>query len=162
MNFFLTDILISHDEDLDLDIKKQILIKGLNLINKELKTSKANNPCLTVSLRFTNIRNMKKLNYSFSGSNKETNVLSFTPDPNEKDENNNFIGDIAICVDVLKKEAKEQNKNFLDHLIHLFIHGVLHLLGFKHDADREALKMEQIEKNILSKLGIEDPYLIEL
>ena len=162
MNFFLTDILISHDEDLDLDIKKQILIKGLNLINKELKTSKANNPCLTVSLRFTNIRNMKKLNYSFSGSNKETNVLSFTPDPNEKDENNNFIGDIAICVDVLKKEAKEQNKNFLDHLIHLFIHGVLHLLGFKHDADREALKMEQIEKNILSKLGIEDPYLIQL
>ena len=162
MNFFLTDILISHDEDLDLDIKKQILIKGLNLINKELKTSKANNPCLTVSLRFTNIRNMKKLNYSFSGSNKETNVLSFIPDPNETDENNNYVGDIAICVDVLKKEAKEQNKNFLDHLIHLFIHGVLHLLGFKHDADREALKMEQIEKNILSKLGIEDPYLIEL
>ena len=162
MNFFLADILVSQDKDVDLNIKKQILIKGLDLINKELKTSKTNNSCLTVSLRFINIRNMKKLNYSFSGSNKETNVLSFSPDPNETDENNNSVGDIAICVDVLKKEAKEQNKDFLDHLLHLFVHGVLHLLEYKHDSDREASKMEQIEKNILSKLGIEDPYLIEL
>ena len=162
MNFFLADILISKDKDVDLNIKKQILIKGLDLINKELKTSKTNNSCLTVSLRLTNIRNMKKLNYSFSGSNKETNVLSFIPGPNETDENNNSVGDIAICVDVLKKEAKEQNKDFLDHLIHLFVHGVLHLLGYKHDSDREASKMEQIEKSILGKLGIEDPYLIEL
>ena len=162
MNFFLADILISKDKDVDLNIKKQILIKGLDLINKELKTSKTNNSCLTVSLRLTNIRNMKKLNFSFSGSNKETNVLSFIPDPNETDENNNSVGDMAICVEVLKKEAKEQNKDFLDHLLHLFVHGVLHLLEYKHDSDREASKMEQIEKNILSKLGIEDPYLIEL
>ena len=162
MNFFLADILISKDKDVDLNIKKQILIKGLDLINKELKTSKTNNSCLTVSLRFTNIRNMKKLNYSFSGSDKETNVLSFIPDPNETDESNNSVGDIAICVDVLKKEAKEQKKDFLDHLLHLFVHGVLHLLEYKHDSDREASKMEQIEKSILNKLGIEDPYLIEL
>ena len=162
MNYFLADILICKDKDIDLNIKKQILIKGLDLINKELKTSKTNNSCLTVSLRLINIRNMKKLNYSFSGSNKETNVLSFLPDPNETDENNNSVGDIAICVDVLKKEAKEQNKDFLDHLLHLFVHGILHLLGYKHDSDREASKMEQIEKSILSKLGIEDPYLIEL
>jgi len=47
-------------------------------------------------------------------------------------------------------------------LLHLFVHGVLHLLGYVHDSDREASKMEQIEKSILSKLGIEDPYLIEL
>ena len=162
MNFFLADILISQDKDVALNIKKQILIKALNLINKELKTSKINNPGLIVSIRFTNIRNMKKLNYSFSGLNKETNVLSFSPDLNETDENNNSVGDMAICVEVLKKEAKEQNKDFLDHLLHLFVHGVLHLLEYKHDSDREASKMEQIEKNILSKLGIEDPYLIEL
>ena len=132
MNFFLADILISKDKDVDLNIKKHILINGLDLINKELKTSKTNNSCLTVSLRLTNIRNMKKLNYSFSGSNEETNVLSFSPDPNETDENNNSVGDIAICIDVLKKEAKEQNKDFLDHLLHLFVHGVLHLLEYKH------------------------------
>ena len=162
MNFFLVDILISKDKEVDLNIKKQILIKGLDLINKELKTSRTNNPCLIVSLRLTNIMSMKKLNYSFSGSNKETNVLSFSPDPNETDENNNSVGDIAICIDVLKKEAKEQNKDFFDHLLHLFIHGVLHLLGYEHDVDRDASEMEQIEKSILSKLGIEDPYLIQL
>ena len=162
MNFFLVDILISKDKEVDLNIKKQILIKGLDLINKELKTSRTNNPCLIVSLRLTNIMSMKKLNYSFSGSNKETNVLSFSPDPNETDENNNSVGDIAICIDVLKKEAKEQNKDFLDHLLHLFVHGVLPLLGYKHDIDGDALEMEQIEKSVLSKLGIEDPYLIEL
>ena len=117
MNFFLVDILISKDKEVDLNIEKQILIKGLNLINKELKTSRTNNPCLIVSLRFTSIRTMKKLNYSFSGLNKETNVLSFSADPNETDENNNSVGDIAICVEVLKKEAKEQNKDFLDHLM---------------------------------------------
>ena len=157
MNFFLADILVSQDKDVDLNIKKQILIKGLDLINKELKTSKTNNPCLIVSIRFTNIRNMKKLNYSFSGSNKETNVLSFLPAPKETDENDNSIGDIAICVEVLKKEAKEQKKDFFEHLLHLFVHGVLHLLGYVHDSEREASKMEQIEKSILSKLGIEDP-----
>ena len=162
MKFFLVDILISKDKEVELNIKKQTLIKGLNLINKELKTSKTINPCLIVSLRFTSIRSMKKLNYSFSGSNKETNVLSFSPDPNETDENNNSVGDIAICIEVLKKEAKEQNKDFLDHLLHLFIHGVLHLLGYKHAIDGDALKMEQIEKSVLSKLGIEDPYLIQL
>ena len=135
MNFFLVDILISKDKEVDLNIKKQILIKGLDLINKELKTSRTNNTCLIVSIRFTNIMSMKKLNYSFSGSNKETNVLSFSPDPNETDENNNSVGDIAICIDVLKKEAKEQNKDFLDHLLHLFVHGILHLLGYKHDSD---------------------------
>jgi len=162
MNFFLTDILISQDKDVDLSIEKKTLIKILNLINKELKISKTNKPSLIVSLRFMNIRNMKKLNYSFSGSNKETNVLSFLPDPDETDENNNSVGDIAICLDVLKKEANEQDKDFLDHLLHLFVHGVLHLLGYEHDVDRDASKMEQIEKSILRKLGIEDPYLMEL
>ena len=162
MNFFLADILISRDKDVDLNIKEKLLFKSLNLINEELNTSKRNNPSLIVSLRFTNKRNMKKLNYSFSGLKKETNVLSFSPDPNGTDENNNYFGDIAICVEVLKKEAKEQKKDFLDHLLHLFIHGVLHLLEYKHDSDRQASKMEKIEKNVLSKLGIEDPYLIPL
>ena len=160
MNFFLADILISKDKDVDLNIKKQILIKGLDLINKELETSRANNPCLTVSLRFINIRNMKKLNYSFSGSNKETNVLSFPSDPNETDENNHSVGDIAICVDVLKKEAKEQNKDFLDHLVHLFVHGVLHLRGFKHGDAVQASRMEEREIEILGSFGIADPYKI--
>ena len=69
---------------------------------------------------------------------------------------------IAICVDVLRREAKHQNKVFLDHLLHLFVHGVLHLLGYTHGSDTKASEMEALERQVLKKLGIEDPYQIEL
>ena len=129
---------------------------------QRIKTFRSKNPCLTVSLRFTSVKNMKKLNFSFSGVNKETNVLSFMPDPKETDEKGNYVGDIAICVDLLKREAKHQNKSLLDHLLHLFIHGVLHLLGYTHGSDTKASEMEALEKQVLKKIGIEDPYQIEL
>ena len=162
MSLYIINLLISRDKGEDLKIQQEDLTKCIKLINKELKTSKTAAPCLSISLRFTNISNMKKLNSCYSGINRETNVLSFLPNLKETDENNNLVGDIAICVDVLKKEAKEQNKICLDHLLHLFLHGVLHLMGFGHDSDEEALEMETLEKKILSKLGIEDPYQIEL
>jgi probable rRNA maturation factor len=72
------------------------------------------------------------------------------------------VGDVAICVDLVKREAKHQNKDFLDHLLHLFTHGVLHLLGYTHGSDGKASEMEALEKQVLKKLGIEDPYQIEL
>ena len=140
MIFHIVNVLISQDEDVDLKINKNDLTRCTRHINKELKTFKSKNPCLTVSLRFTSVKNMKKLNSSFSGVNKETNVLSFAPD----------------------LKAKHQNKVFLDHLLHLFIHGVLHLLGYTHGSDTKASEMEALEKQVLKKLGIEDPYQIEL
>ena len=162
MTFHIVNVLISQDEDFDLKINVNDLTRCTRYINKELKTFRSQNPCLTVSLRFTNVKNMKKLNSSFSGINKETNVLSFAPDLKEKDENDNYVGDVAICVDLLKKEAKHQNKDFLDHLLHLFVHGVLHLLGYTHGSDTKAEEMEALEKQVLKKLGIEDPYQKEL
>ena len=162
MNFYLKDILISKDEGVNLKIKKSDLSKCINFINSEQKTRKSKNLNLTVSVKFITSQNMKKLNSSYSGINKATNVLSFLPDLNETDENNNFVGDIALCSEVLKKEAKEQNKKIHDHLLHLFTHGVLHLLGYEHDSKRKAALMESVEKKILKKLGIDDPYQIEL
>jgi len=120
MIFHIVNVLISQDEDIDLKINESDLTRCIRHINKELKTFRSKNPCLTVSLRFTSVKNMKKLNFSFSGVNKETNVLSFAPDLKEKDEKDNYVGDVAICVDLLKREAKHQNKDFLDHLLHLF------------------------------------------
>ncbi len=162
MTFHIVNVLISQDEDIDLKINESDLTRCTRHINKELKTFRSKNPCLTVSLRFTSVKNMKKLNSSFSGVNKETNVLSFAPDLKEKDEKDNYVGDVAICVDLLKREAKHQNKVFLDHLLHLFVHGVLHLLGYTHGSDTKASEMEALEKKVLKKLGIEDPYQIEL
>ena len=162
MIFHIVNVLISQDEGIDLKINENDLTKCTRQINKQLNTFRSKNPCLTVSLRFTSVKNMKKLNSSFSGVDKETNVLSFTPDLKDKDENNNYVGDIAICIDLLRREAKHQNKIFLDHLLHLFVHGVLHLLGYTHGSDPKASEMEELEKKVLKKLGIEDPYQIEL
>ena len=162
MKFHLNDILISKDEGIDLKIKKSDFFKCINYINEETETCKAKNSNLTVSVKFITSQNMKKLNSSYSGINKATNVLSFLPDLNETDENNNLVGDVALCLDVLKKEAIEQNKKSHDHLLHLFTHGVLHLLGYQHDSKKKAALMESIEKRVLNKLGIDDPYQIEL
>lgn len=162
MSFFLDHLVISMDEGLDLNIKEIDFDACIKVINQELKTSKSENHSLCVCIRFVTNQNMKKLNYKYTGQNKETNVLSFEPDSKKLDENGNCFGDIAICAEVLKREAKEQNKVFLDHLMHLFVHGVLHLFGYSHDLENKAVNMESIEKRVLKKLSIDDPYQIEL
>ena len=67
-------------------------------------------------------------------------------------------GDLVLCHPVIKKEAKVQNKKIRDHYAHLIIHGYLHLLGYDHQNNTDADKMEKIERKILSKLNIDDPY----
>nr|WP_321507758.1 rRNA maturation RNase YbeY [uncultured Celeribacter sp.] len=68
------------------------------------------------------------------------------------------LGDIAIAYDTCAREAREQDKSFADHVTHLLIHGVLHLLGYDHISDADAEIMEAIETEILATLGIKDPY----
>ena len=68
------------------------------------------------------------------------------------------LGDIAIACETVAREAAAENKVFLDHLAHLSIHGYLHLIGFDHETDREAERMEHLETLILASLGIADPY----
>ncbi len=67
-------------------------------------------------------------------------------------------GDLVLCHPVIKKEAKAQNKKILDHYAHLIIHGYLHLLGYDHQNNADADKMEKMEIKILSKFNINDPY----
>ena len=69
-----------------------------------------------------------------------------------------YLGDIAICAEVASKEAKEQGKTDQDHLAHLTVHGVLHLLGHDHINKNDAKQMEMLEVIILEKLGIANPY----
>ena len=84
--------------------------------------------------------------------------LAFDPDIELKDENDRVIGDIAICMDVIRQESMEQNKLITHHFYHLFIHGILHLLGFVHNSKKEASIMEGMEISLLKKIGIADPY----
>ena len=111
-----------------------------------------------LTIRIVNREESQQLNNQYRGIDKPTNVLSFPFEVPEGIELN-LLGDLIICIEVMQKEAQDQNKALFDHWAHLVIHGCLHLVGFDHISDNEALEMESIEVLILKKLGINDPYL---
>ena len=107
----------------------------------------------------------QQLNHEFRGKDKPTNVLSFPFEVHEElvgmdIDMGNTIGDLIICVPVVEKEAQEQNKPIMHHWAHMVVHGCLHLIGYDHIKDDEAEVMENLERQILAKLGIDAPYLI--
>ena len=68
------------------------------------------------------------------------------------------LGDVALAFETCAREAEAQGKRFGDHVTHLIIHGVLHLLGYDHETEADAARMESLEREILGKLGLDDPY----
>lgn len=97
---------------------------------------------------------VQRLNAQFRGQNKPTNVLSFSSDEP------GYLGDIIFARETIEREAMEQGKNLPDHLTHLVVHGVLHLMGHDHLDEAEAEEMEAIEIMVLKSLGIANPYLV--
>ena len=99
----------------------------------------------------------RALNRHYRGKDYATNVLSF---PAELPEGVKLplLGDLVICGPVVAREAAEQGKAVRDHYAHLTVHGTLHLLGWDHEDEVEAEAMEQLEREILAGLGIQDPY----
>jgi probable rRNA maturation factor len=94
------------------------------------------------------------LNARWRKQDKPTNVLSFPGgDPV-------LLGDVVLAFETVRREAVEQGKTLGDHLSHLVVHGVLHLLGFDHRKRREAEAMETLERRVLAGLGIADPYVL--
>ena len=105
-----------------------------------------------LSISLVSDRQIKKINLQFRDKNKPTNVLSFPAFDRV------FLGDIVIAYETLEHEAKEQKKKFNDHLTHLILHSILHLLGHDHEEEKMAQKMEKLEIKILKQLDIENPY----
>lgn len=70
-----------------------------------------------------------------------------------------LLGDVVLAFETVSREARDQSKSFRDHMLHLVVHGVLHLLGYDHGTEAEARVMERMEKQALAELGIADPYL---
>ena len=110
-----------------------------------------------INLRILDDEEMKKLNYKFRNKNLTTNVLSFQSDDISIKHTKN-IGDIAISSEYVEREAVEEGKFFEDHMIHMLVHGVYHILGYDHQNEETALIMENKEINILNKININNPY----
>jgi len=124
-----------------------------------------------VSILACNDDRISALNADYRGKPAPTNVLSWpsqergAPDdggiplPPKPDFDDVLeLGDIAISYDTCSTEAQAMGKSMADHVTHLLVHGVLHLLGYDHERDADAALMEQIEVEVLGKLGLDDPY----
>lgn len=114
---------------------------------------------IEVSLVFTGDAEIAALNKAWRGKDGPTNVLSFPADefPVPAGEARP-LGDIVLACGTVAREAAEQGKTLPHHAIHLIVHGLLHLLGHDHMEPAEADAMEDLERRILSQLGIADPY----
>lgn len=99
---------------------------------------------------------VQNLNKTWRGKDQPTNVLSFPA--GEATAGIDHLGDIVLASETISREAQEQGKKPDDHLTHLVVHGMLHLLGYDHEDDDEAEEMEALERRILAGLGIADPY----
>ncbi len=120
---------------------------------------------LEISVKFSDNDDVRTLNAAYRDKDKPTNVLSFPlvlPDLLESlsnsDDGEILLGDVIMAHGVCADEAKEKSIPMADHASHLLVHGVLHLLGYDHETEAEALIMEALEVKALQKLGIANPY----
>lgn len=111
-----------------------------------------------LALLLSDDAHVKSVNQEWRSIDKPTNVLSFPSVEPQKLARAPFIGDIIIAYETVKREAETEGKDFADHFTHLVVHGFLHLIGFDHQTDEEAQRMETLETRILAELDIPDPY----
>ena len=137
----------------DTSINEESLIDTLQQVINDLGKGESE-----LLIRMVDKNEIQNLNKTYRHQDKPTNVLSFPSDlPIEIDEE--ILGDVVICLEVVKQEAQDQQKTFLDHLTHMAVHGTLHLLGYDHIEDDQAKTMESLEMEILDRLQIKNPYL---
>jgi probable rRNA maturation factor len=110
-----------------------------------------------MALQVVSSTRMQALNRRYRGKDKPTNVLAFpagaTPGVQPRP-----LGDVVICPAVLRREAREQGKTEQAHWAHLVVHGTLHLAGYDHEDDDDAVRMERREVLVLRQLGFANPY----
>lgn len=124
-------------------------LQTLKSVAAKKKYAKQSHLCI----RIVDKKESAHLNERFRNKKGPTNVLSFGYDHQAA-----LLGDLAICAELVKEEANQQQKTMRAHWAHLTVHGILHLLGYDHVKLRDAKKMEALEIVILDKLGYSNPY----
>ncbi len=125
-------------------------VAAVNALYELLEAEEKSESAFTVRLAAD--EEVRALNRQFRDKDKPTNVLSF-PCDEEK-----YLGDIILAEGVLQAEAAEKGVAVEHHMMHLVVHGVLHLLGYDHETEAEAEEMEDMERQVLKMLGLADPY----
>ena len=120
-------------------------------VNKTLKKIDHTENDLTV--RLVEECEIQQLNRDYRGKDKPTNVLSF-PFEDVPEAEYEYLGDIIICMDVVRNESAQQDKDFESHFAHMVIHGTLHLCGYDHQSDEEAEVMEALEQTLLKEISL--------
>jgi probable rRNA maturation factor len=140
----------------DLDARAEQAVRAALTQSKAKVTGAAE-----LSIVLTDDAEQRVLNRDWRGIEKSTNVLSF-PQIAPFGAVQGLLGDIVLARETVAREAGEMGISFADHFTHLVVHGFLHLLGYDHMDDDEALAMESLETQILASLGVADPYADEL
>lgn len=115
----------------------------------------------SVTIRIVDELESKEMNMRFRSINKPTNVLAFPSSdlPYIQLDEPLSLGDLVVCAPLLEKEALDQGKELESHWAHILIHGILHLIGYNHEDSSEANIMENLEIQVLKKIGFRNPYL---
>ena len=145
---------------------KELIIACLKCVCEKKHIEYKNIKQVFLNVSFVNSEVMKKYNLKYRGKDCDTNVLSFQNDNIINDINAEnpvlFLGEMVLCYEKLKQEAIEYNKPFKNRLYHLFVHSVLHLLGYDHIIENERVEMEQMEQEILRHFGIDNVYFVDI
>ena len=137
--------------DFSADLEEKLNLMAEHVLSDQRKHN------LDINLKFVSSSEMMKLNKNFRNKNLDTNVLSF-PVSKEIQEISGELGDIAMSIPYIKIESQNLNRDVEDHMMHLLAHGILHLLGFDHNQDKEANTMEAQEIKYLENFKIANPY----
>ena len=141
-------------------IPKNLGSKEINLLIKEV-IKKLNIKGLEkkqINIKYISTEEMKNLNTLYLKKAKSTNVLAFKNEIFLQGQTYQLLGEIALCISVIEKEAKNYQKKFETRFKHMLLHGLLHLLGFDHKSKKDQKEMEAIEDEIISELLGEAPY----
>lgn len=146
------------DEETLFALSEKVLQAAATFLSEEEKQPFPPLP-VEISLVFTDDESIRQINAEWRQKDKPTNVLSFPAYPLEPGgKPGPMLGDIVIARETVAREAVDLDKDFDDHLMHLMVHGFLHLFGYDHLEKEEAEEMEGLETRILAALGLSDPY----
>jgi probable rRNA maturation factor len=142
------------------DIVRRVIAFAATCPHPTLPRSRGHHRNAELSVLLCDDKTVARLNAQWRGQQKPTNVLSFPAPPPQGAVPDEKIplGDIAIAYETLAREAEENGKTVSEHLSHLVVHGFLHLLGYDHHMDDEAERMERLERDILARIGVANPY----